>query len=90
MGLFSQHFKVVKPYSQAPSSSYHCTLDIGETHGAFPIIKWIGGLFASSVYGAVQIGKTIYKVKCLFFIYHFIFYLTLTYIARRSCNCTSW
>lgn len=67
MVLFSQHFKVVKPYSQAPSRSYHCTLDIGETHGAFPIIKWIGSLSVSSVYGAVQIEKTIYKVKYLFF-----------------------
>lgn len=62
MVLFSQHFKVVKPYHQALLRSYNYTSNIGETHGAFPVIKWIGSPFLSSIYGSVKIGETIYKV----------------------------
>lgn len=66
VAFFLQCFKVVKPYNQALSRSYSHPLNIGEIHGAFPIIQWIGSPSVSSVYGAVKIGKTIYKVKYLF------------------------
>jgi hypothetical protein len=60
--LFSQCFKVVKPHKQALSRPYMCSLMMEEIHDAFPIIKWIGSPSVPSVYGAVKIGKTIYKV----------------------------
>ncbi|KAF8503256.1 S-adenosyl-L-methionine-dependent methyltransferase [Russula emetica] len=59
MAFFLQCFKVVKPFSQAFFRSCSHSLNMGEIHGSFPIIKWIGSP-VSSVYGAVKIGKTIY------------------------------
>jgi hypothetical protein len=61
MAFFLQYFKVVKPFSQAFFRSCSHPLNMGEIHGPFPIIKWIGSP-VSSVYGAVKIGKTIYMV----------------------------
>jgi hypothetical protein len=87
MVLFLQHFKVVKPHVQMLSSPHESPLNMGEIHGAFPVIKWIGSPSLSSVYGAVKIGKTIYKV-CFFFLS--VLHLILIYIAWRSCNCASW
>jgi hypothetical protein len=66
MVLFLQSFKVVKPHKQALSMPSKCPLNMGEIHGALPVIKWIGSSSVSSVYGAVKIGKTIYKVWYLF------------------------
>lgn len=60
--FFLQNFKVVKPYNQALSRLYSHSLNIGEIHGASPIIKWIGSPSVSSVYCAVKIGKSVYKV----------------------------
>jgi hypothetical protein len=62
MGFFLQCFKVVKPFRQALFRSHNPFLNMGEIHGASPIIKWIGSPSASFVYGAVKIGKTIYMV----------------------------
>ena len=62
MAFFLQCFKVVKPYKQAFFRSVDHFLNIGEIHGASPIIKWIGSPSGSLVYNAVEIGKTIYKV----------------------------
>ena len=88
MFLFPQCFKVVKPYHQALSKVYSYTSNIGETHDASPVIKWIGSPSLSSVYGAVKIESTIYKVSVYFDSFSVIF--TLVYIARRSCNCAPW
>ena len=69
MGFFLQYFKVVKPYSQPLFRSLDHSLNMGEIHGASPIIKWIGNPSVSFVYNAVKIGKTIYKVWHLFLIF---------------------
>jgi hypothetical protein len=66
MAFFLQCFKVVKPHNQASFRSFGHSLNMGEIHGASPIIKWIGSPSASFVYNAVKIGKTIYKVCHLF------------------------
>ena len=66
MAFFLQCFKVVKPYKQAFFRSVDHSLNIGEIHGASPIIKWIGCPFESSIYGTVKIGKTIYMVSICF------------------------
>lgn len=60
--LFQQHFKLVRPHKQEALRSIQFPLNMGEIHGASPIIKWIGSLSVSSTYDAVRIGKTIYKV----------------------------
>jgi hypothetical protein len=62
MAFFLQCFKVVKPRNQALFKSRLSPSNMGEIHGASPIIKWIGSLSMSFVYGAVKIGKTIYMV----------------------------
>jgi hypothetical protein len=62
MGFFLQCFKVVKPLKQALFRSHNPFLNMGEIHGASPIIKWIGSPSASFVYDAVKIGKTMYMV----------------------------
>jgi hypothetical protein len=62
MVLFSQHFKVVRPFTQALLRPQKCPLNMVEIHGAFPIIKWIGSPTLSSIYDAVKIGDTVYKV----------------------------
>jgi len=67
MAFFLQCFKMVKPHKQALIRSYGYPLDMGEIHGACPIIKWIGSPSTSSVYNAVKIGKTIYKVSIYLF-----------------------
>lgn len=63
--LFQQHFKTLSPHKQERSKLYKYPMNIGEIHGASPIIKWIGNPSVSSVYTAVRIGKTIYKVLYL-------------------------
>ena len=75
--FFLQNFKVVKPYNQVLSRSYSHSLNIGEIHGASPIIQWIGSPSVSSFYGAVKIEKTIYKAWHLFY---FIISLNLIYL----------
>jgi hypothetical protein len=65
MILFQQCFKMVKPPRQEGLKSYNYPMDMGEIHGTSPIIKWIGKSSAHSVYNAVRIGKTIYKVLYL-------------------------
>jgi hypothetical protein len=62
MAMFQQSFKVVQPYGLRRLKSYKYPLDLGEMHGASPIIKWIGDPISDSIYGAVRIGKTVYKV----------------------------
>jgi hypothetical protein len=76
MVLFSQCFKVIKPYKQVLSRPYKHPLNMEETHGAFPAIKWIGSPSEFFVYDAVRIGKTIYKVWYFFFLC-FTFYINL-------------
>jgi hypothetical protein len=84
MAFFLQGFKVIQPHKQTLSRFYNYSSNMGEIHDASPIIKWIG---SPSIYGAVKIGNTIYKV----FISTFLaLYLTINYIARRSCDCASW
>jgi hypothetical protein len=53
---------VVQPYKLRELKSYTYPLNLGEIHGAFPVIKWIGNPISDSIYDAVRIGKTIYKV----------------------------
>jgi len=62
MLLFQQHFKLVRPHKQEALKSIQFPSNLGEIHGASPIIKWIGSPSVSSTYDAVRIGKTIYKV----------------------------
>jgi hypothetical protein len=59
--LFLQHFKVVRPFTTL-LRPHKCPLKLEEIHGTFPIIQWIGSPSLSSIYGAVKIGKTVYKV----------------------------
>lgn len=66
MVLFLQHFKVVRPFTQALLRPHKCPLKLEEIHGVYPIIQWIGSPSPSSIYGAVKIGKTVYKVWYLF------------------------
>jgi hypothetical protein len=60
--MFQQSFKMVRPYKQRVLNSYKHPLNLGEIHGASPIIKWIGDSSLHPIYTAVKIGKTIYKV----------------------------
>jgi len=72
--FFLQGFKVIQSHKQILSRFYNYSLNMGEIHGASPIIKWIGSPSMSLIYGAVQIGNTIYKVFILIFL---ALYLTI-------------
>jgi hypothetical protein len=67
MLLFQQQFKLVRPHKCGGLQSVQISSSVEETHGASPIIEWIGSPSVSSVYNAVRIGKTIYKVWHLFY-----------------------
>jgi hypothetical protein len=62
MLLFQQQFKLVRPHQQGTFASVQLSSHMGEIHDASPIIEWTGSPSTSSIYDAVKIGKTQYKV----------------------------
>jgi hypothetical protein len=60
--LFQQQFKLVRPHRCEGLQLVQFSSSMEETHGASPIIEWIGSPSVSSAYNAVRIENTIYKV----------------------------
>jgi hypothetical protein len=78
MVLFQQSFKVVRSHLQHLSKLGKYPSNVEEIYGASPLIEWIDNPSLSSIYPAVKIGKTIYKV-CTYF-----YSLFQTYIKKGS------
>ena len=62
--MFQQEFRVVTPLKQEALKSYSHPLNFTEVHGASLTMKWVG---LPSVYSAIRIGQSVYKVFIMFF-----------------------